>query len=165
MEKTPIERLFETNPLEKEDIEIINKNILELVGIVSAQQKTIIDIKTLLESLIKKADSSEQLSYTVSKKLDDFINIASNVNNMMGGFSGGFQPFNQQPSQQRPVQMMRQQPVSPIQQPRTTNQGGATMGFDPMSVSAPNPEGTTQVLTPQQQAALQQFNGNRQFKR
>lgn len=164
MEKTSIERLFEVNLLEKEDIEIINKNILELVGIVSAQQKTIIDIKTLLESLIKKTDSSEQLSYAVSKKLDDFINMASNVNNIMGGFNGGFQPFNQQPPQQRPVQMMRQQPVSPIQQTKNS-QGGATIGFDPMSVSAPNPEGTTQVLTPQQQEALQQFNLNRQFRR
>lgn len=157
MEKTPIDRLFDYNPLTKEDIEKSNKLINELVNIVSLQQKTIIEIKTLLESTIKKTDSHEQLMYSISKRLEDFINMFGNVNNVISG-------INQSQYQQHYNSIPQQVNNIPIQQPRPSTGMSSRLNFDPMSVSVPNPEGTTQPMT-QQQVAQQRQATLRQFAR
>ena len=150
-EKTPIERLFEFDPISKDDLEMLANSVNELSKIVALQQKALTEYKNSIDILTKKIEGCEQSNYSVSRKIDELVQQTVGINNMINT-----------PTQPQGYQYQqgayRQQPIAQPQGYGMQNQHHreSTLKFDPMGVSAPIPGGTVNPMTPQQQALINQ---------
>lgn len=163
MEKTPIDRLFNSNPLEKEDINPIVKTINDVISIVNTQQKLIIEMKASIETLTKKVGENSSLLINITNKIDDVNNANASAISSLNNYQFPTPPY-QQYNQQHPVIPNNRNNI-PMVQPKSSNNG--TLGFDPMSVSVPNTNvqgDSTSNVTPQQMAAIRNQIANRQIR-
>lgn len=147
-EKTAIDRLFNLDNIDKNDIIGIEESINQLIGQNIEFNKKNVELKTVVDSLVKKIDNIEQLTSMLTRKIDEMNQQITGVNNMFSPGSFNSSPFTNSNNLQR--QQIQYNPQARVQ-PRDSR-----LGFDPMSVSAPNQEGIVQPMTPQQQAELMQ---------
>jgi hypothetical protein len=151
-EKTSIERLFEFDPISREDLEMISNSMSELSKIIALQQKALTEYKSSIDILSKKIEGCEQSNYSLSRKIDELVQQTVGINNMINATP-------QHPSFPHQTQSAYRQPIIAQPQPygmQSQAQRDSTLKFDPMGVSAPIPGGSVNPMTPQQQALINQ---------
>lgn len=146
-EKTAIDRLFNLDIIDKNDIVGLEESINKLIQQTVECNKKNIELKTVVDSLVKKIDNIEQLTSMLSRKIDEMNQQMIGVNNMV--------PTGFNPSAFINSNNVQRQQIPYNSQPKVQHRD-SRLGFDPMSVSAPNQEGIVQPMTPQQQAELMQ---------
>lgn len=103
-EKSSVERLFNFNPLEKEDLLPLINIIENLNKTISNQQKHINDLKNSLDIANKKISDMSQSIYVMSNHISSIINggsvtpLTPRFNNIVenrniGHISNGFNPM------------------------------------------------------------------------
>ena len=146
MEKTSIERLFNINGLEKEDLESINSTIKTMFDIINAQQNMLINIKNDIDALMKTETANTNILLSVNNRVNELNTQFMSINSVLDStMPTNINSYNRPQQPQQSVVNRRVQ----TQQPKPKQDTG---GFNPLNVGSPIAQnGDTSIpLDPQQ---------------
>ncbi len=144
MEKTSIERLFNINGLEKEDLESINSTIKTMFDIINAQQNMLINIKNDIDALMKTETANTNILLSVNNRVNELNTQFMSINSVLDStMPTNINNYNK-PQQPQPSVVNRR-----VQTHQPKQDAG---GFNPLNVGSPIAQnGDTSIpLDPQQ---------------